>query len=281
MTVDISVLRRGFQNICKGLRSFRRIGRIGLQMANNNPGTSTIMPVAPLVAAFRQALCTFKQETFRDTSVNFQNNLTKLKSMMDNLKADDLGFDPNFNDPAVWKEPGKAPCTYIEVFQNSDVNLSMFILKPGFKMPLHDHPHMYGLLKLISGAVRLKSYSKYPLTDEVSKSVQVKSHSAVGRNNKFLAEITSDEVCSAISPTCVLTPTKSNFHEIEALEFPAAFFDVLAPPYETYLKAVGPRLCRYYKINNEISTNLVEMQEIRVPDSFYCDQAPYLGPLLM
>lgn len=246
--------------------------------------TMEIVNIPPIVTTYRHALHTFDPKFKKDISTN----LTKLKSMMDRLRADDLGFDQNLNDPATWSRPNKAPCTYIEVFQNSLVNMSIFVLKPGFKMPLHDHPHMHGLLKVISGEVRLRSFTEYPLKeaggiDFAARAKHEAARLAQGfhKRRRLFAEVTTDHICSANSQTCVLTPTISNYHEIEALDVPAAFFDILSPPYDTLIEDIGPRRCRYYYVANEISTNVVELQETSVPSCFYCDQAPYLGPMLV
>ncbi|KAJ8715631.1 hypothetical protein PYW07_010113 [Mythimna separata] len=243
-----------------------------------------LVNVPPIVSIYRHSLHTFDDRQ----KAELMANLGKLKSMMDGLRSEDLGYDNNLKDVSFWRQPNKAPCTYIEVFQNSQINMSIFVLKPGFKMPLHDHPHMHGLLKVISGAVKIRTFSEYPVTQHVDP-VEFQVHArreaarlAQGnhRRRKLFAEITSNKVCSENSSTCILTPTISNYHEIEALEMPAAFFDILSPPYDTLIEGIGPRRCRYYHVTNEVSANLVELQETEVPKCFYCDQAPYLGPIL-
>lgn len=246
--------------------------------------TMEIINVPPIVCTYRHALRTFDDNTKCDLAAN----LDKLKIMMDALKAEDLGFDKTLSDLENWRQPNKAPCTYIEVFQNRMINMSIFVLKPGFKMPLHDHPHMYGLLKVISGAVNIRSFTEYPLKEAVSSfdfALRAKFEAArltrgIHKTRTLFAEITSDRVCSGNSETCVLTPTSSNYHEIEALDLPAAFFDILSPPYDTLIEDIGPRRCTYYHVANVISTNVVELEEVEVPKCFYCDQAPYLGPIL-
>lgn len=255
-----------------------------MDIGDEEKSTMELVNVPPIVSIYRHSLRTFDDKFKNDLSAN----LAKLKTMMDSLKAEDLGYDNNLKDKALWRLPNKAPCTYIEVFQNSKINMSIFVLKPGFKMPLHDHPHMYGLLKVISGAVKIKTFSEYPVTQAVDPiEFQVRARKEAARlaqgsykRRKFFAEITSQATCSDNSGTCILTPTISNYHEIEALDMPAAFFDILSPPYDTLIEGIGPRRCRYYFVSNEVSTNLVELQETEVPKCFYCDTAPYLGPIL-
>ncbi|CAG9794767.1 unnamed protein product [Diatraea saccharalis] len=267
-------------------RKFLCIGTVKIHMDNKYESRSSmeIVNVPPILSIYRHALRTF-DGNFKS---EFTTNLSKLKTMMDSLRAEDLGFDKSLSDTSTWNKPNKAPCTYIEVFQNNQMNMSIFVLKPGFKMPLHDHPHMHGLLKVIAGAVKIRSFSEYPLKEAVSEidfAARAKHEAArlaqgIHKRRRLFAKISNDSVCRANSQTCTLTPTISNYHEIEALEVPAAFFDILSPPYDTLIEGIGPRRCRYYYVANEVSTNVVELQETDVPKCFYCDQAPYLGPIL-
>ncbi|XP_013185088.2 2-aminoethanethiol dioxygenase [Amyelois transitella] len=261
-----------------------RAAKIHMDIKDEVKSNMEIVNVPPIISTYRQALRTFDDKFKNELSTN----LNKLKSMMDKLKAEDLGFDQTLGSLEWWRKPDKAPCTYIEVFQNSMMNMSIFVLKPGFKMPLHDHPHMHGLLKVIVGAVKIRSFSEYPLKEamnEVDFAVRAKHEAArlaqgFHKRRRLFAKVAQNKVCAANAETCILTPTVSNFHEIEALDMPAAFFDILSPPYDTLIKGIGPRRCRYYHVSNEVSSNVVELQETEAPKCFYCDQAPYLGPIL-
>ncbi|XP_028164956.1 2-aminoethanethiol dioxygenase [Ostrinia furnacalis] len=258
--------------------------RFHMDIRNEAKSSMEIVNIPPIISTYRHALRTFDDNFKNELSTN----LSKLKIMMDSLKAEDLGFDASLGDPSTWSRPNKAPCTYIEVFQNSQINMSIFVLQPGFRMPLHDHPHMHGLLKVIVGAVKIRSFTEYPLkeaVDTIDFVVRARHEAArlaqgIHKRRRLFAKITNNSVCRANSETCTLTPTVSNYHEIEALDMPAAFFDILSPPYDTLIEGIGPRRCRYYQVANEISTNVVELQETDVPRCFYCDQAPYLGPIL-
>lgn len=258
--------------------------RFHMDIKDEKKSAMEIVNVPPLVSTYRQAMETFDPRN----SANLPVNLGKLKTMMDGLRQEHFGFDQTLNDPATWKRKHKAPCTYIEVYQDSQVNMSIFVLRPGFKMPLHDHPHMHGLLKVISGAVQIRSFSEYPLTQNIdpakfellAKEEAKRLASGSPKKRTLFAEISKNSVCAENSQTCVLTPTLSNYHEIQALDTPAAFFDILSPPYDTLIEEIGPRRCSYYTVSEEIATNVVQLTEDEMPDCFYCDQAPYLGPTL-
>ncbi|XP_077292541.1 2-aminoethanethiol dioxygenase [Arctopsyche grandis] len=231
----------------------------------------------PLVTLFKQAIKTFVPVKSFDKE--FSSGFQKVKSILDEVKDEDVSLDPILTETATWEREDKAPCTYIEIFENHHLNISIFILKPGFKMPLHDHPHMHGLLKVISGSVRIKSFTKIQPNDERYTAFGSQLINAGTRSRSFLAEI-GDKICDASSESCALTPDDSNYHEIESINGPSAFIDILAPPYCTF-KDNFVRECRYYKVVQEIDPKLAQLEEMIPPKSFFCDQAPYLGPVLI
>ena len=47
----------------------------------------------------------------------------------------------------------------------------------------------------------------------------------------FLAEQGSIVTVTPESSCCILSPLQSNIHKIESVDGPAAFLDILAPPY--------------------------------------------------
>lgn len=77
-----------------------------------------------------------------------------------------------------------------------------------------------------------------------------------------------------------LHPEKNNFHELTALDGPAAFFDILAPPYsETNDPSIDARHCSFFKkimVNSD--EKVIKLINIPVPDSYYCDAVIYDQP---
>ena len=49
---------------------------------------------------------------------------------------------------------GSAPVTYIDLFENHVATLGIFVLNNVFTLPLHDHPSMFGFVKVLFGKVR-------------------------------------------------------------------------------------------------------------------------------
>jgi predicted metal-dependent enzyme (double-stranded beta helix superfamily) len=51
----------------------------------------------------------------------------------------------------------KSACIEIEHAQH--YNVCVFLLRPNYRIPLHDHPGMHGLMKVLFGKMSLQSYS--------------------------------------------------------------------------------------------------------------------------
>lgn len=106
----------------------------------------------------RQALTTFS-----GTPQDFRGNFTKLIENVGELDARSVGLDTGL---LRYETPGErpqerrqAPITYVEIFQNELVTVSLFVLNDGVRIPLHDHPCMHGLLKVVHGKVGIQSYT--------------------------------------------------------------------------------------------------------------------------
>lgn len=94
------------------------------------------------------------------------------------------------------------------------------------------------------------------------------------------------------SGPCLLTPARDNVHQIDAVDGPAAFLDILAPPYNPE----DGRDCHYYKVLQSVTESgtgaQVEQEqlgeeenegwllEIPQPDDFWCGGEPYPGPVV-
>lgn len=87
------------------------------------------------------------------------------------------------------------------------------------------------------------------------------------------------------SGPCLLTPGRDNLHQIDAVDGPAAFLDILAPPYNPE----DGRDCHYYKVLQSVTEpgtgaqvgeeeNEGWLLEIPQPDDFWCGGEPYPGP---
>lgn len=217
--------------------------------------------------------------TGKDHDKSFMTNMAKLISEVRKLRAsdvttssDDFGFD---EDRSVFRRllrPGSsrstrnrgAPVAYAQIYENDSFTVGMFVLRrTGTRMPLHDHPDMHGIIKVIHGVITVDSYTAIGLGSRV---IPVKR----------LPQLVLD----AESEPCCLSPDAGNFHEIKAIHGPATFVDILSPPYD-HDSSPG-RLCRFYRCE-KLSSGESEsadsiLTECDQPSDFWSDNIPYTGP---
>ncbi|KYN03526.1 PREDICTED: 2-aminoethanethiol dioxygenase [Cyphomyrmex costatus] len=201
-----------------------------------------------------------------------QKSLDKLWNLINKITAEDVKLDKNILD-FVSKQP--APMCVMDIFENKDITIAIFILKHGVKMPMHDHPEMHGLLKVISGMVELSSYSLKTKSNHVIKA------------KEEIAAVKHRPVClHSNSPACILTPTEKNLHEISCVEGPAAFLDILSPPYDNEF-GNGTRPCTFFKtVKSKLyteSADIIEEVQLSVVENisdFYSLNLDYMGPPL-
>lgn len=75
-----------------------------------------------------------------------QKNFEMLRNLMDNVTAADVRLD---SDVLNFVQMQSAPMCVVDIFENQDITIAIFILKQGVTMPMHDHPGMHGLLKVV------------------------------------------------------------------------------------------------------------------------------------
>lgn len=75
-----------------------------------------------------------------------------------------------------------------------------------------------------------------------------------------------------------MCPIEGNIHQVDIVDGPAAFIDILAPPYRTDIPNVGKRYCRYFKEVN-VSGN-IKLVVVPDPKDYWSDTATYMGPPL-
>lgn len=192
---------------------------------------------------------------------------------MNRITAEDVHLSKHILD-FVNLQP--APMCVIDIVENRDMTIAVFILKHGATLPMHDHPGMHGFLKVISGTVEISSYTLKTKDDHIvrlNEEVRAVKHRPISLDDT--------------SPACALTPREKNLHEILCVEGPAAFLDILSPPYEVEEYAKGPRPCTFFKIisskSSAQSADIVEDVKLLVlenPPEFYSTRIEYSGPPL-
>ncbi|KAG1666371.1 hypothetical protein FOA52_007909 [Chlamydomonas sp. UWO 241] len=200
----------------------------------------------------------------------------ELKKLMVAVPLEELGFrssaikDPRSalplpGSPRRAREGTTSAVTYIHIFENRHLTLGMFCFPEGACIPLHDHPGMTVLSRLLFGTLRVRSYDfavegAYP---EVGDTVEV----------MFKANAT---VRAPASTPLVLFPTDGgNIHEFVA-ETPCAVLDLLVPPY----CSGEARDCTYYEEAEpaaRVPGDTGVLQAIEQPPWFTVLHADYTG----
>ncbi|XP_058112353.1 plant cysteine oxidase 3 isoform X2 [Magnolia sinica] len=172
------------------------------------------------------------------------------------------------------------PITYLHIYECDSFTIGIFCLPTSAVIPLHDHPGMTVLSKILYGSMHVKAF------DWVEPACTPKS----GETEFFpvrLAKLQVDTVLTAPCETSILYPkTGGNLHCFTAIT-PCAVLDVLAPP---YAETAG-RHCTYYRdypyssFQSEDGTETYEREEdhawleaIEAPDDLYIRPGKYVGP---
>lgn len=221
--------------------------------------TGGVNMAALIQGVARQAQLTFARSFVADET--FCECLARLQRAIGQVTCKDVNLDEKLLHALSKTTNGgnAAPVTYIPLYEGRTFSMSIFIIRRGERIPLHDHPGMFGVLKVLHGSGTLCSYSA------------VRPQASCDDDAVLEAQRHPDMAVAPNSAPCCLTPTERNFHEIRALEGPLAFLDILAPPYDGV-----ERDCHYYSPVTD--GEAVRLRRVDPPRDFWCDSAPYRGP---
>uniref|UniRef100_A0A8D9BWB5 2-aminoethanethiol dioxygenase n=1 Tax=Cacopsylla melanoneura TaxID=428564 RepID=A0A8D9BWB5_9HEMI len=294
----------------------------------------------------KQAVKTFSFSN-KDTLKKFNENFTKLLTQVSAVTSEDIQFDEHLLTQQIREvkryrpdtltnsiqvdvyQINRAPVTYIQIFENELVTLGVFVIREGNKLPLHNHPLMHGIIKVLAGTLNITSYSvlENSSSSQCNNSSQEQDHLETKRvmeNDRFqipglgsvripcyeetqghaeetdshypppsfctrstlsylespsvfLAHRHSPLLLTAADEARYLTPREHNLHEIHCVDGPAAFLDVIGPPY----KPVTVQDCTYFEDMGEMSPDnkrVRMLHKISCPSYFYTDEEKYKGP---
>ncbi|VBB31641.1 unnamed protein product, partial [Acanthocheilonema viteae] len=156
----------------------------------------------------------------------------------------------------------------IDIYESEHIHACLFGFKScDFLFPLHDHPDMYGFVKVLRGALGINSYTELSYDEKEAlkwtKSNALSSNVTIARFEGISNRWRSDDcVC--------LGPKFGNIHSLAPLENGTAFFDLLMPGY-------GDKPCTYFKniIQNPKLKQVCLLQKTAEPEDYYCQLLPY------
>lgn len=216
--------------------------------------------------------------------------LQNVRDILDTIKPSDVGLEEEAQIVRGWSGSpfginGKKgrngshryipPITYLHIHECERFSIGIFRMPASSIIPLHNHPGMTVLSKLLYGSMHAKAF------DWINPSKAADSSKAK------LAKLVKDCEMSAPCDTTILYPTSGgNIHSFRALT-PCALLDVLAPPYSTD----NGRHCSYYRKSSKrihsglqlngidvASHQLAWLEDYQPPDDFVVQRGLYRGP---
>ncbi|KAF1329750.1 2-aminoethanethiol dioxygenase, partial [Globisporangium splendens] len=173
---------------------------------------------------------------------------------------------------------------YQHIWEDDKFSMGIFILPPGASIPLHDHPEMTVISRVLYGNLHVKACDLVPQKEVaalVSEHFSSNSPSDSDAPSYRIARMCTNQEITA-PHTTELLPDRGNLHEFVAGDgIGCAIFDILTPPYEpdegrdcTYYRFVGSA-----KHDAASGDEFVALEEFD-PVEFEVHSEPYKGPAL-
>lgn len=218
---------------------------------------------------WKQVLKTFKWSETGAVQYD-EENFSAMKRQVDAITAEDINLEASLSEMKQHQGfKNQDAVGNIVICGNDIATMQVFVLHKGQQMPVHDHPRMIGILKVIKGCVQINNYTFQAYERR-------KPGSTVLHTKKQIVKVCKGD------PACVLTPTERNFHSITALNGEAAFLDILSPPYFTSIPGLELNVCNYYHEtcldDGYESSNTVRLVEIPPPEDYWTVKGEYQGP---
>eukprot|EP00252_Welwitschia_mirabilis_P024513 TRINITY_DN7304_c0_g1_i1.p1 TRINITY_DN7304_c0_g1~~TRINITY_DN7304_c0_g1_i1.p1 ORF type:complete len:256 (-),score=43.24 TRINITY_DN7304_c0_g1_i1:326-1093(-) len=218
--------------------------------------------------------------------------IQKLRSVLDTFSPADVGLSEDISEQdrgygffgqnlqrnrlsnivARWSQP----VTYLHIYECDRFSIGIFCLPTSACIPLHDHPGMTVLSKMLYGSMHVKAYDWVGVPN---------SQTGSNLSQPRLAKLAVDAVITPRTETSVLFPTTGgNIHCFTAVSS-CAVLDVLAPPYSEN----EGRHCTYYRdypcTPGDLSRKTAKDEdyawlEIDNPE-FFVRRGEYKGPKVM
>eukprot|EP00048_Salpingoeca_helianthica_P024975 m.36812 g.36812 ORF g.36812 m.36812 type:complete len:287 (+) comp9720_c0_seq1:367-1227(+) len=168
----------------------------------------------------------------------------QLKAALKRIKCSDLGLVEPIN-MRDW-----TTARYVNLYHDDNIDIGVFLLPKGQKIPLHNHPAMTVFTRVLSGTIDVRSLDWADLVAPAAPAFESSSAAAAAVNPSsfeqvpdhaglFHARVTHHRRYSAESSIIEIHPRRCNLHEIRALEN-SAFIDIAMPSYS------DERACTYF-----------------------------------
>lgn len=156
--------------------------------------------------------------------------------------------------------------TYIHIYEDTIFSLGIFCLPAGSTLPLHDHPHMSVLTRVLYGQLEVDSYDWKDGTGSRPGTVEEE-----GRGREVVHVMDNEHIGPDNCPLVLLPNGGGNIHSFKAITH-CAVLDLIVPPYD----AQNGRGCTYYNKRQD-ADGRISLQKLVPEPAVDIDNRPYGG----